>query len=529
MATKTPSRSLRYRAAEQPRSKFDFDAPQYEDFTHPRYAQLRRRLEEAVFSAEKRASWTVEPVPVEDPEDGGAEIIGDFAVGAAMQEAEEDDRWFECHHLEHEPSSPLTPAGPLITPESAGMIRGRGGGGSPSVASSPPSRATPLGRHMTQAPSPLSVHSLAAPGTLGDVPHRLPGLRGARPMRVLAVAGNPSGGGREGGEKVRGAPGDCTNDEDDGQSRDSSRSGWASSLGGSPMVYPEMDEIKTPTANRSASRRATPLTGRRRWRVSMWGGHVGDEPRRSSSIEARRPPGGLRSDQDAILNVATTIDTSFPESSPLGAAAWSSIPETPPILASGFRLSGGGRGSDGRAIGNDLGREERSNQHEDEDDGEMVGVYRKRSLPKDSPAIRSTNGGGGGGGLLPPPAQQQQQPSMRRIGLARAMRVERPEIEEYRPPTTLLVRQLALQAQQPPKTAAEPSPPRPPRPSAKAKSPIIKRQKVDARFCPAPAPVSKVSGLIIVGHAADLRPLAVILIPISMNSRPGMSLPSLRL
>lgn len=424
IATRTPNRSLRYR--HEQRSKFDFDAPQYEDFTHPRYAHLKRRLEEAVFAADKRASWMVEELP----EGVDGEMMDDLMVD------EIDDHWFQIYHQEHEPSSPLTPAGPLITPE-ASRTDGRSMGSSPTSIS-----RTPLNRHAAQAPSPLSVHSIT-PGT----PQRF-GLRGAKPIRILALGNTGGDSERRGG---RGSP------LSNGGGGDGH--GYSSSLGGSPMLYSEMDEIKTPTVNRTASRKGSPAaSSSRRWRVSMWGNND-FEARRSSSIEAKRCLGPLES-----IDVTTAVvDTSFPDSSP---SAWSSIPETPPILASGFKLSS-----------QDYNRRGGKSPLEDENEDGMVGMYRKRSLPKDSPAVKHSKG----------PSQ----PLLRRIGLARAMRVERPELEEYRPPTSVLVRQQQLhQSHQ--LERAETSPSSKPLPLSKAKSPVIKRQKVDARFCPAPAPVSKV-------------------------------------
>ena len=411
VATRTPSRTNRSHSTvgSDGQSKFDFDAPQFEDFTKPQYRHTKRLLEIAVLPPEQRSDWKVQDCP-RDGLGGQDEPFDDHNFGDCGPDGgwrmEEDliEDWFQRHHTEHEPSSPFSPAGPLITPESANRANVRLYG-------------TPRSATRTKGPvgqSPLSLgdfHTGSAPRqsiqhvSTPRTPLRSFGLR-AKPMRVLASAS------------------DCS----------SSLGGIGSAMQNTALTNStaeeESESMNTPTMR--LSRKAST-----RWRVSvLTTDHlddiVGRDARRSSSIDGyhHSSPSGAdfpladqeeeaRRDTDELRR---RLSTSLPS-----IAGWSSIPESPPVLACGLTF---------------------------DDDVNYLG---KRPLPKESPIAL---------------AAAERDKGLRRIGLgAKALRVERPavDIEDYRPPPALLAR-------------------------PKARSPLIKRVKVDARFCPAPPVIKSRNG-----------------------------------
>jgi hypothetical protein len=315
IATRTPNRTKKPASKSH---KFEFDAPQFEDFCHPRYFEQRKLLEEIVLPPEQRSEWSIKELPAED-----------------LSEATSEGEWFQRPHLEHEPTSPFSPVGALITPES----------------NTP--RSTPRSMLRNSGGSPLSARRhFQSPNT----PVRGLGLR-SRPQRILP--------GHSGGSSYGSPP-------------------MASPLFTSPitMEYSQIESlVKSPTT---------------RWQVTM------ADPRSSSSIE-----------RSVIIPVS---DTSLPT-----VAGWSSIPETPPILASAVF---------------------------DPD----IAALGKRSLPKDSPMVK----------------KEQPMPLIKRIGLAsRALRVPaeiEAEVEE---------------SNSAPMSVPVPVP-------VPAPIPVIKRLRVDAKFCPAP-------------------------------------------
>ncbi|PJF17871.1 hypothetical protein PSACC_02303 [Paramicrosporidium saccamoebae] len=341
VATRTPNRTKQSVKT----SKFEFDAPQFEDFCHPRYAGQRRLLEEAVLPAEQRTEWMVDEIEEEEEETRAMETSGDSG-----------DEWFQRPHLEHEPTSPFSPVGALISPERDTPRS--------TTATTPRSTPRPISK---STPRSVQQDSLMSPRSFrSPTPVRGLGLR-SKPQRV--IPGNSGG---------------------------SSLASAASPQLSSPMVM-EFSQI--------ASLVKSPTT---RWQVTM------ADPRSSSSIERSVIP--------------SLSDTSLPT-----ITGWSSIPETPPVLASALF------------------------------DADMAALG-KRSLPKDSPMVRKE---------LPIPL-------IKRIGLAsRAMRVPAPE-----PPgvDSLTIEPIAA----------------PPRRSSitvtKKRSPVIKRLRVDARFCPAPSVLKSKTG-----------------------------------
>lgn len=423
VATRTPRRANCRPVRDQGRghSKFDFDAPQFEDFTKPQYRNAKRLLELAVLPPEQRSDWKVEECSAngagpDENFDSQNLLEGGLGGNAWDREVVEDD-WFQRYHAEHEPSSPVTPAGPLITPDSTHHHSHPRPLDTPQSATR--TATTTVGR------SPLSPYSQTEgartgsthqPGTRRGSTPRTPlrsfGLR-AKPMRVLASASDCSSSlGGISSAMQQAAISNSTTDEDEDEDDSTS--------------------MNTPTTR--LSRKASA-----RWRVSILAaeqlllGEIAErrEARRSSSIDGRCRSSQSRIDltlEEPEARTSTFADVHRLSTSVPSMAGWSSIPETPPVLACGLIF---------------------------DEDPNYLG---KRSLPKDSsPAPfgqikRAGEGGGGGGGGL------------RKIGLgSRAVRVERPtvELEEYRPPPALLAR-------------------------SKARSPLIKRVKVDARFCPAP-------------------------------------------
>lgn len=82
------------------RDVFDFDAPRFTDFARPRYRGTKRLLDQLVLKQR----------PEGDPETwpgGAADASSDTS----------SDGWFDREHQSHEPSSPMSPPGALISPE----------------------------------------------------------------------------------------------------------------------------------------------------------------------------------------------------------------------------------------------------------------------------------------------------------------------------------------------------------------------------------------------------------------------------
>ena len=390
IATRTPARA-RQKSVKQ--DKFEFDAPQFEDFTQPRYLRKLQLLEQVVLPPEQRSEWTVHTVDLLTHNEDSATDDGDA-------------EWFEIAHFEHEPSSPMSPAGPLITP-----IHN--------------STYSPMGSVLVQD----TPHISSSPKRLFTG-----GLR-SKPMRI------PRG----------------TSDASDGGSAGSLRS-----------FYSEMEDIKSPT---TGNRKGTNT----RWQVVSLGGNNPImlrenkdrmDPRTSISIErslvgtrdseVSGTSGLVTEDEKRIQSLMVSSDNELQgnmTTSPLN-TNWSSIPATPLLLAAPLLLL----------------QENDDNQHQGKDKNEhtksdIAEHERKRSLPisarKPSPLTR------------------------RLVGLAsRAMRV---------PASTTTTTSEAnffdshdQHAQQ--KALGSGYVPSPLRLRI---SPVIKRVKVNARFCPAPLPRSR--------------------------------------
>lgn len=387
LATRTPNRTRQTvgRLSLEKTDKFAFDAPQFQDFTHPRYRTIKRRLEEVVLPEEEREEWQVEELSAE-----------------AFDSPNKDDyEWFQTRHLEHEPSSPPTPTGPLITPDNSPLSR---------------TWETPKRTHSIPSNSPLSpLFSSAGRRT---TPLRSLGLR-SKPMRVIA---NPSDSGA------------------------SSAEGSDASLRFSQSS--NISLIKTPTINRS--RRVTPRNPKK-WQIaSLIVDHDDvtgtiDSARRSSSIErAKELPTSPIQSLIERENKLGTSPLTFGDTN-----HWSSIPETPPMLNSALIFD-----NEGGALDH---FDDKGLFHED--DGPVLAIG-KRSMPEETPVASKDEH---------PKANAE----IRRIGLtSKALRVERApeEFEEYKPPPHILRR-----------------------PPLSAKSPVIKRLKMDAKFCPAPPVIPKVN------------------------------------
>lgn len=176
-------------AAAEKRSNFEFDAPQWEDFTLPQYAQQRALLEAAVYPQATQAQdgWTVTQLMI--PHEGGNH--GDCT------EAADDEGWFQRLHAEHEPTSPCSPAGPLISPSPA-VSRAAVATASPAARSG--SRGCPASAGKAKGKESLSVgrtsssvgSSSRAAGGHREYSSPRPALRG-RPMRVPRPEGAVAG------------------------------------------------------------------------------------------------------------------------------------------------------------------------------------------------------------------------------------------------------------------------------------------------------------------------------------------------
>lgn len=82
------------------RDVFDFDAPRFTDFARPRYRGTKRLLDQLVLKQR----------PEGDPETWPS------GAGDASSDTSSDG-WFDRVHQSHEPSSPMSPPGALISPE----------------------------------------------------------------------------------------------------------------------------------------------------------------------------------------------------------------------------------------------------------------------------------------------------------------------------------------------------------------------------------------------------------------------------
>lgn len=368
-------------------AKFEFDAPQFEDFTQPQYWLQKQLLEQAVLPAEQRVAWSVEDLSLAAAAAAAPPLPSPNAsLGGGGGDGGGED-WFQRVHHEHEPTSPPTPAGPLISPS---PLRPRAF----CTSTPPPAKhaASPLHRlyRQSQGQSYTQHHSDHSPSphqSLVSTPLRGNfGLR-AKPGRVLHAVHAAQAQGQ----------------------------GEAAAHSAARLPLPQ---IKTPTSRRvSFSLSPASPAG---WRVAP----LGRLPRRSSSIE------GAGSFRDTGTDTGTGTDTSLPS-----VADWSSIPETPPLSISGAagRDSAGGRAS------------KRTRVH----------------LPP-SPCPHAAS---------PVGHEDRAQARGRRLGTAlRAVRV---------PPAAETGDAAAAAASAP--LARD----------ATAASPILKRVKVDAKFCP--APVAKVS------------------------------------
>lgn len=261
IATRTPSRINSPLVKDfLKKDKFDFDAPQFEDFTKKNYQIHKRYLEEIVLPEDQRSHWNVEEVLEEINEE--SDLV--------------DECWFQREHREHEPTSPLTPAGPLITPENTTFRQSIDLTGTP--LSRPVYKESPLGSSIRRSPKNSSCcNSPSTPKSSG--PSKL-GLR-AKPIRILQ-----------------------SNAFNSSDSR-------ISSTGSVQLQYfPEMIEMKSPTRRRISA-------------TSKW--HVidtdNDEPSKlTTPLNGRVSPGRRMS--MSTISIPTMAD-------------WSSIPETP-ILASGL-------------------------------------------------------------------------------------------------------------------------------------------------------------------------------------------------
>lgn len=396
--TLLPSKTL-YNVGGEKVNAFEFDAPQYEDFSKPQYWSLRRLLEEIVLPPEQRSVWAIENIPVEllpFPHS-----VVDESSGENNSEGD-DNEWFQRAHTEHEPTSPSTPVGPLITPErkssiSLGKATCRPHSTINSGTKSPQSNHDgPLNSDLQQTPTPVRNFGLCS-----------------KPMRVLHAIGG------------------------DSPFLQSSVGGGSSPTN---FYYSQVNEIKSPT------------TGR--WNVAV----MSLEARNSSSIEED----GHSSDIAASNNT-----TSIPS-----IGGWSSIPETPPILASGILLDG---------------------------DPNLTVTLRKRSLPKDSPLSIMYN------------PSESSNPPARRIGLAsRVLRTQQQLIvESSKDSPRMQENSCPLVEPEPdePKSKPRLEPPQPPhspilfRRKNRPKPPpptAIKRVRVDGRFCPVPESSTIVKVFIII-------------------------------
>ena len=389
IATRTPARVRRTSIKQD---KFEFDAPQFEDFTQPRYLRKLQLLEQVVLPPEQRSEWTVHTVDSLTQDEDGA--------------TDADAEWFEIAHFEHEPSSPMSPAGPLITPVYN-------------------SNYSPMDSVLVQDTPHVSSSS-----------KRLftGGLR-SKPMRIPRGASDASGSG---------------------------------SVGSLRSFYSEMEEIKSPTTGNRKGANA-------RWQVvslvdnnptMLEENNTRMDPRTSISIErslvGTRDSGMSRisGTSDLVIEDEKRIQSPIVPSddelqgnmttSPLN-TNWSSIPATPLLLAAPLLFL----------------HDSNDSQHRDKSKNEdtRLGTAehdRKRSLPV---SARRTS------------------PLTRRIvGLAsRAMRVPTSTATE----TKFFDSHEQSTQQKAIGSGYAPSPLRP------RISPVVKRVKVNARFCPAPLPRSR--------------------------------------
>lgn len=101
--------------------RFEFDAPRYTNFSSVKFRETRRLLNKLVLNQEE-----TEPEP--EPERTEENLVNDESDSEAFEDlisftlrensdSSDIDEWFNRFHPLHEPLRPMTPPGPLISPE----------------------------------------------------------------------------------------------------------------------------------------------------------------------------------------------------------------------------------------------------------------------------------------------------------------------------------------------------------------------------------------------------------------------------
>lgn len=100
--------------------RFEFDAPRYTNFNSKKYQETRRRLNKLILGETEGDCETENNVEIDSkaPENLDDDIfISKSPQYSASDSSSEIDEWFSRFHPLHEPLRPMTPPGPLISPE----------------------------------------------------------------------------------------------------------------------------------------------------------------------------------------------------------------------------------------------------------------------------------------------------------------------------------------------------------------------------------------------------------------------------
>lgn len=93
------------------KNRYEFDAPQFTDFTQPIYQKLRRLIERTLYPNYNNLSSEIDDVDFSHNNDSFGDALLKLGGDRYL-----DDSWFDYHHAEHEPSSPPSPPEPLLSP-----------------------------------------------------------------------------------------------------------------------------------------------------------------------------------------------------------------------------------------------------------------------------------------------------------------------------------------------------------------------------------------------------------------------------
>ena len=165
---------------------FEFDAPRYTNFSSKKFQEMRKLLNKLVLNQEEDSEEVEDVNIILSPQDDkiideSEEDFQDLISFTLREDSDSSDidEWFNRFHPLHEPLRPMTPPGPLISPEKLFIFK-------PTTVQNS-LKASPL-----KLNSPSSTVSNCELNTPSKGPNTRIGLR-SKPARVLKPNQNQTG------------------------------------------------------------------------------------------------------------------------------------------------------------------------------------------------------------------------------------------------------------------------------------------------------------------------------------------------